>query len=407
MAIRYPIEALRRLAPPAEVRVGARVVAVEPGRALLADATGTLEARIAGDPAPLGAWVLADGRWTGAVLEGARCEVRSVPAAPFPVPGGEHLRLHANGGRVLANLRARAAIVRCVRAWFDERAFLEVETPLAVPSPGLDLHLSAIEAVGFRERRYLITSPEYQMKRLLAGGLTRIYQICRCFRRGEEGALHQPEFTMLEWYRVGFDDVQLMDEVEALVREAAGGRAAEWPACRIAYRDAFERALGVDPLASADAVDARLRECGIDVPPGLDTDAVLDLAFAAVVMPALPTETWVFVHDYPASQAALARIKPGTPPVAARFELFAQGLELANGWAELTDAAEQRRRFDADQGVRRRRGLPVRPIDEAFLGALERGLPDCAGVALGVDRLVAVAAGLRSVAATVAFAHRG
>ncbi len=312
-------------------------------------------------------------------------------------------------GATIETLRFRAALLARIRAFFAARGVLEVETaalsPAAPTDPALESIAADVERLG--GTRYLHTSPEFAMKRLLADGIGDIYQLCRVYRDGEIGRWHQPEFTMLEWYRVGFDDVQLMDEVEALVREAAGGRAAEWPACRIAYRDAFERALGVDPLASADAVDARLRECGIDVPPGLDTDAVLDLAFAAVVMPALPTETWVFVHDYPASQAALARIKPGTPPVAARFELFAQGLELANGWAELTDAAEQRRRFDADQGVRRRRGLPVRPIDEAFLGALERGLPDCAGVALGVDRLVAVAAGLRSVAATVAFAHRG
>jgi len=306
-------------------------------------------------------------------------------------------------------LRRRAAMLARIRAFFAARGVLEVETaslsPAAPTDPALDSIAAEVERLG--GTRYLHTSPEFAMKRLLADGVGDMYQLCRVYRDGEIGRWHQPEFTMLEWYRLGFDDARLMDEVEALVRDAAGGPTARWPALRITYREAFERALGVDPLTRADAVEPRLRERGIDVPPGLDPDGVLDLALAVAVMPALPSETWVFVHDYPASQAALALLKPGSPAVAARFELFAQGLELANGWAELTDAAEQRRRFAADQAVRRRRGLPVRPIDEAFLDALERGIPDCAGVALGVDRLVAVAAGLPSVAATMAFAHRG
>ena len=311
-------------------------------------------------------------------------------------------------GATLDTLRLRAAMLARIRAFFAARGVLEVETaslsPAAPTDPALESIAAEVERLG--GARYLHTSPEFAMKRLLADGAGDIYQLCRVYRDGEIGRWHQPEFMMLEWYRLGFDDARLMDEVEALVRDAAGGRAAEWPALRVTYREAFERALGVDPLAHADAVEARLRKRGVDVPSGLDVDGVLDLAMAAVVMPALPPDTWVFVHDYPASQAALALLKPGSPSVAARFELFAQGLELANGWAELTDAAEQRRRFAADQAVRRRRGLPLRPVDEAFLAALERGIPDCAGVALGVDRLVAVAAGLPSIAATVAFAHR-
>ena len=244
------------------------------------------------------------------------------------------------------------------------------------------------------------------MKRLLAAGLGDIYQVCRVYRDGEIGRWHQPEFTMLEWYRLGFDDHRLMDEVEALVRNTAAGAAAAWPAHRLTYRQAFERTLGVDPLGDVDAVAAALRGRGIDIPAELDADGLLDLAFAVAVMPALPPAAWIFVHDYPASQAALARLKPGTPPVAARFELFAQGVELANGYFELTDAAEQRRRFAADHAVRRRRNLPLPPIDTALLAALEHGLPDCAGVALGFDRLVAVATGVTSVAATMALAHR-
>lgn len=310
-------------------------------------------------------------------------------------------------GATIETLRFRAAMLARIRAFFAARGVLEVDTPALSPAAPTDPALESIAADVARlgGARYLHTSPEFAMKRLLADGIGDIYQVCRVFRDGEIGRWHQPEFTMLEWYRLGFDDVRLMDEVEALVRDAASGDASGWPARRITYREAFEDALGVDPLERADDVDARLRERGIDVPPGLDTDGVLDLAFAAVVMPALPRKTWIFIHDYPASQAALARLKPGTP-VAARFELFAEGIELANGWAELTDPVEQRRRFDADQAVRRRRGLPLRPIDDAFLAALERGLPECAGVALGFDRLVAVAAGLPTISATLALAHR-
>jgi elongation factor P--(R)-beta-lysine ligase len=262
----------------------------------------------------------------------------------------------------LETLRLRAEMLARVRAFFAARGVLEVETPLLSPAAASDPALESIAAhVGsLGAIRYLHTSPELAMKRLLASGAGDIYQICAVFRDGEIGRWHQPEFTMLEWYRLGFDDDRLMDEVEAL---------------------------------------------GVDVPPGLDDDALLDLAFAVGVAPALPREAWTFVHEFPASQAALARIKPSHPAVAARFELFASGLELANGFAELTDAREQRRRFEADREVRRTRGLPLNPIDEDFLAALEQGLPECAGVALGFDRLVAVAAGLPSLAEAVAFAH--
>ncbi len=258
--VRYPIEALVRLAPPAEVRVGARVTAAERGRALLVNPTGTLEARFRGAPPTLGAWVIAQGKWGGGLLEDARFEVASEPALPFPYPGGEWLRLHGDGSRVLATLRTRARILSAVRSWFDERSFVEVETPLAVPSPGLDLHLAALEARGMRAPRFLITSPEYQMKRLLAGGLTRIYQMCRCFRRGEEGALHQPEFTMLEWYRGFAGAEEIMRDTEELVASVARalgqgstvipgrGRPVDVgpPWKRLTVREAFRRLAGVE-----------------------------------------------------------------------------------------------------------------------------------------------------------------
>jgi len=310
-------------------------------------------------------------------------------------------------GAAPETLRVRAEMLARARRFFAERGVLEVETPALSPAapsdPALDSVAAEVASVG--GTHYLHTSPEFAMKRLLADGVGDVYQICRVFRDGEIGRWHQPEFTLVEWYRLGFDDEALMDEVEAFVRAVSGGEPARWPARRVTYRDAFLDALGVDPLTRPRDVEQRLAARGIDVPPGLDDDALLDLAFVAAVAPAWPRDAWTFVYDYPASQAALARIKPGDPAVAARFELFAGTVELANAFAELTDAAEQRRRFEADQAERRRRGLPVRPIDEAFLDALERGLPECAGVALGFDRLVAVALGLSSVAETVSFAH--
>jgi elongation factor P--(R)-beta-lysine ligase len=333
-------------------------------------------------------------------------------------------------------LRLRARLLSRIREFFAARGVLEVETPALSPAAPTD---PAIESVAATVRslgatQYLHTSPEFAMKRLVAAGAGDIYQLCRVFRDDELGRWHQPEFTMLEWYRVGWDDARLMDEVEALTRHAAGAKLADWPAVRVSYAQAFVEATGVEPQAvspagaddtvaapkgedgqSADAargdgdaaarLASRLTALGVDVPHGLAGNALLDLAFSTVVQPTFRSEALTFVHDYPLDQAALARSKGGTPPVAARFELFAAGLELANGFAELTDPAEQRRRFDADQRERREVGLTIRPVDELFLAAVEQGLPECAGVALGLDRLVAVTAGAEALADVLAFAH--
>jgi lysyl-tRNA synthetase class 2 len=233
------------------------------------------------------------------------------------------------------------------------------------------------------------------------------------FRDDELGRWHQPEFTLLEWYRVGWDELELMTEVEALLRAALARGAAPadrgappaWRAARMRYAEAFDRCLGFDLADDTAALVERLRARGIDVPAGLDRDATLDLALSTAIVPQLERGALTFIHDFPPSQAALARIKPGPPPVAARFEAFAGGIELANGFAELTDAAEQRRRFEADLEARRRAGRGMPPLDEDFLAALARGLPECAGVAVGLDRLVALACGLDDVAGAVSFAH--
>jgi lysyl-tRNA synthetase class 2 len=241
------------------------------------------------------------------------------------------------------------------------------------------------------------------MKRLLAAGTGDIWQLCKVFRRGEAGRNHNPEFTLLEWYRLGFDQHQLMAEIAELVSALVPGlaRAPE----HLTYRDAFLRHAGLDPFRSSAAdCAAALAKAGRHPPAGaLDQDAWLDLLAGEIVYPVLGRGGLTFIYDYPASQAALARVRAGEPPVAERFEAFLHGVELANGFHELADAAEQRRRFEADQAYRRDHGLMDVPMDEHLLTGLAQGLPDCSGVALGFDRLVMIAAGAGSLAEILAF----
>ena len=305
-----------------------------------------------------------------------------------------------------ALLRERAALLGRIRAFFAERGVLEVETP-ALSAAGIsDPAIESVTADLGGRRHWPHTSPEYAMKRLLAAGVGDCYQICRVFREGELGRWHQPEFTMLEWYRVGWDETALMDEVEELIERAMEDSILSRPGTRLSYARAFERRLGINPQGELSGLPDRLADFGIDVPDGLDRDALLDLAFSEAVAARFEPGVLTFIHDYPASQAALAAIKPQTPPLAARFEAFAGSIELANGFRELTDAAEQRARFEKEIETRRARGQAVAPLDEAFLEALEQGLPPCAGVAVGVDRLVALGAGLDNVADAMSFAHR-
>ncbi len=308
-------------------------------------------------------------------------------------------------------LRLRARLLAAVRAFFAERGVLEVETPVLGAATVTDPHLRSLATAS---GRYLQTSPEYHMKRLLAAGSGPIYQLGRAFRDGEAGRRHNPEFTLLEWYRPGFDHHRLMDEVEELLAATLGTRLAPGPAERLPYAEAFRRHAGVDPFADPPGRLAEVaRVAGGRRAPDLgdDRDAWLDLLMATAVGPALGRECPAFVHDFPASQAALARVRQpgpgagssGGPAVAERFELFVGGVEVANGFHELTDPAEQRRRFERDLARRRDRGLPEPQVDERLLAALEAGLPDCAGVALGFDRLVMLAAGAGSIEEVLAF----
>ena len=297
-------------------------------------------------------------------------------------------------------------MLRSARAFFEERGVLEVETPIvsaaAVSDPQIESLVTQI--AGLPGRRYLCPSPEYAMKRLLAAGSGDIYQICKVFRDAERGRWHNPEFTMIEWYRVGLDDAALMDEVEALVGRLLAPARVLAAAERLSYRAALQRHAGVDAFGSSEdeLLDAARRH-GIHCEADLDRDAKLDLLMGLIVGPRLGSGNPCFVCDYPASQATLARLKPGLPRVAARFELYLDGLELANGFHELVQPQEQRDRFTRDLALRSERGQVPAPLDENFLSALESGLPDCAGVALGFDRLAAIALGANQLSDAMTF----
>ena len=287
---------------------------------------------------------------------------------------------------------------------------LEVETPVlarhAVTDPQLHSLQTRYAGPGAPPdgRLYLQTSPEFAMKRLLCAGAGPIYQIARVFRDGERGRMHNPEFTLIEWYRPGFDHHALMDEVEALVCEVLGLPPGS---DRLSYGEVFRRRLGLDPhTATMDELMACAAAHGLHTashPLALERDGWLDLLLSHLVQPALGAARPAFIHDYPASQGALARLRGGDPPVAERFELYIRGIELANGYHELGDAAEQRARFERDNARRRAHGLPEIPPDERFLAALEHGLPPCSGVALGFDRLVMLAAGATEIDRVLAF----
>jgi lysyl-tRNA synthetase class 2 len=305
-----------------------------------------------------------------------------------------------------AALKLRARMLDSVRRFFEQRGVLEVETPILSAAAVSDAQIESLttQIAGLPGCRYLHPSPEYAMKRLLAAGSGDIYQICKVFRDAERGRWHNPEFTMIEWYRLGFDDAALMNEVEALLRRLLAPTRRLDAAERLSYSAALERHAGVDAFNSTDEdlLEAAGRH-GIQCDAQLDRDAKLDLLMALVVGPQLGQGHPCFVCDYPASQAALARLKIGQPPVAARFELYLDGLELANGFHELGDRKEQRARFVRDLALRAARGQPQPPLDEHFLAALEHGLPDCAGVALGFDRVVAIALGAGRLADAMAF----
>ncbi len=288
-------------------------------------------------------------------------------------------------------LAARARLLTAIRQFFAERDVLEVETPIMVNAAVTDPGLQSIAVTELS--MFLHTSPEYAMKRLLAAGSGDIYQLCKVFRAGERGSHHNPEFSLLEWYRLDISIEQLMDEVAALVGSLLAPRPIEY----LTYQEALQTYAGVDPLtAELGALQAATRMHGLADASIANSsrDALLDFLVSAQVGPRLGRGRLTFLHRYPRSQAALARLDPLDERLALRFELYVEGIELANGFHELADAAEQRARFAADNRERNRLGLPPSPVDERLLTALEHGLPNCCGVALGLDRTLMVALGV-------------
>jgi len=373
--------------------VGGRVEAVEDQGLILSGALGSLRVRLrpgasAGTRELQPGWlIVVQGALEAGVL--VQASALHVQPAPLPTPQGEHARLCWQG--VGPRLAARARAMGAARRHFDEQGFVEVETPLRVASPNLDANVEVVRA----QDGWLITSPEYAMKRLLVGGLPRCYQFARCTRGHEQGPWHEPEFTMLEWYRsfAGIEatvaDVEgLLVAVATAVSGAArlqrDGRSLELrpPFARLTVREAFRRFAGVeDAVALAAADEGRYYEL-----------------LVSEVEPALMRQREpVVLLDYPLTQGALARPRPQEPTVVERFEIYALGVELCNGYGELTDATANRQRLAAEA---MRLGSPEAPLplDEAFLGALEEGLPPSSGVALGFDRLVALATGAPGVA---------
>ncbi|CRY74170.1 elongation factor P--(R)-beta-lysine ligase [Yersinia pseudotuberculosis] len=308
----------------------------------------------------------------------------------------------------IANLLKRAAIMAEIRRFFADRGVLEVETPTMSQATVTDIHLVPFETrfvgpgAADGMTLYMMTSPEYHMKRLLAAGSGPIYQLGRSFRNEEAGRHHNPEFTMLEWYRPHYDMYRLMNEVDDLLQQILDCNSAE----TLSYQQAFLRHLNIDPLS---AEKAQLREVAakLDLSNIADTeedrDTLLQLLFTVGVEPYIGRDKPAFIYHFPASQASLAEISTEDHRVAERFEVYVKGIELANGFRELTDGDEQLQRFEQDNRNRAKRGLPQNPIDMNLIAALKQGLPDCSGVALGVDRLVMLALNAERLSDVIAF----
>jgi lysyl-tRNA synthetase class 2 len=299
-------------------------------------------------------------------------------------------------------LEARAQLLADIRAFFAERGVLEVETPVLSPRGNTDPNIESV-LTDERSQRYLRTSPEFALKRLLAAGAGDIYELGRVFRAGEAGRYHNPEFTMLEWYRVGMPHLELATEVVDLARACGRGRFDGWPVREFAYRELFLETTGLDPwLCSEDDLADCAAERGMASAP-LSHGEWLDLLLAEVIQPAFAGERFTVVHEFPPEQAALARIRRSDREVAERFEVFLGRQELANGYQELTDPDEQLHRFERDNRLRKARGQDPIAIDTNLVEALRAGMPDCSGVALGVDRLLMALLNLDHIDAVLAF----
>ena len=307
----------------------------------------------------------------------------------------------------IKNLLARAKIIAEIRRFFTDRGLLEVETPVLSEFGVTDIHLSTfstefVSPFGEQSKTlWLATSPEYHMKRLLAAGSGPIFQIGKVFRNEEAGNRHNPEFTMLEWYRPHFDMYRLIDEVDDLLQQILDCPPAE----SLSYQFVFQQYVGLDPLsAERSELVAKAKQYQLANPEEEDRDTLLQFLFSTVVEPQIGQKQPVAVYHFPATQAALAQLSSEDLRVAERFEFYYKGLELANGFHELSDANEQLRRFEADNRQREKMGLPTREIDQRLLAALHAGIPNTSGVALGVDRLIMLALNAESISEVISFA---
>lgn len=297
----------------------------------------------------------------------------------------------------IQTLRQRAQALAAIRAFFHTRGVLEVETPLLCAAVTTDPHLQPMSLTTLGQKRYLQTSPEFAMKRLLAAGMGPCYQLCKAFREGESGGRHNPEFTMLEWYQPGWDDEALMEEVDAFFQAILDCP----PAKTTTYAALFYETFELNPHQASDEALQAL------VPKSLaltHRNDCLDYLFSHAIEPTLGHDAPLIVKHYPATQAALANVQEEEEgAVAKRFEVYVQGMELANGYDELTDPQVLRKRFEEDNKLRTQEGRPTIPIDEHLLAAMTSGLPKCAGVALGVDRLIQLKLGLETIAQVLSF----
>jgi lysyl-tRNA synthetase class 2 len=329
-------------------------------------------------------------------------EFSHYPHVSFPDVSPDYLRFHGNNGKLFSSIKIRSRILRAIRSFFDKEGFLEVETPAIVNSPGLEVHIRGIKVLTSDSQdagksAYLITSPEYHMKRLLAAGFEKIYQITKVFRSDEKGYLHNPEFTMLEWYRAFADYEAIMEDLEKMIPKIADliqnqrkirfmGRIIDLspPWERITFEDAFKKYAGIYSMHYLSAQEK------------------INMLVEKVERN-LGNEKPVFLIEFPSDLASLARRKPDNPEIAERFELYISGVEIANAFSELTDAEEQHKRFDADLEERKNLGLEQYPVDRNFLAALRCGMPTSAGVALGIDRLVMIFADSKDIDEVIAF----
>lgn len=302
----------------------------------------------------------------------------------------------------MQSLQARAELLGRIRAFFSERQVLEVETPLMSHAGNTDPEIQSITTT---QRHYLRTSPEFAMKRLLSAGSGDIYELGRVFRAAESGSHHNPEFTMLEWYRLDFSYQHLMDEVAELVKCCGNGAFDDWPVKKLSYRELYQQTVNINPFEATEVQMSTIAAQHGITDIELNRKQWLDLLISHVIQPALPEHELTFIYDFPADQAALAKITNDTPPVAQRFELYLGHNELANGYQELSDGAQQQQRFDDENAIRLSRGEPLYRVDHNLVAALKSGMPECAGVALGVDRFLMAICQANSIDEVIAFAH--